>query len=176
MLRHASLQLHSARQIAGADRGLLIVSMMLPSNLKKELELREGITVWDGRTIRELLHRFPEVNEDFRKLLDARAVARGDPDQQVSVEPRAQDLIKSLVALPAGRDAWREYEELCVEILNYAFFPQLGVPAIQNRSEDGLDIMDAVYPIAGGDIFWTRSNRPAARALSSPNSKTTKIV
>ena len=46
-----------------------------------------------------------------------------------------------------------------MEILNYAFFPQLGVPSVQSRSEDGLDIRDAVFPIAGDHAFWQEIKR-----------------
>jgi len=162
VLRHASVQLNSVKQFTGAGNGLLIVSMLLPQSLKNDLEEREGITVWDARSLNELLAKHPEVERDFRLLLDAQAVARRGLEQQQPLDSRAQELITRLEALPPGKDHWRDFEDLCVEILNYALFPQLGVPAVQSRSEDGLDIRDAVFPIASNDTFWQEIKRTCA--------------
>ncbi|WP_442783887.1 restriction endonuclease [Collimonas fungivorans] len=161
VLRHASVQLNSAKRLMGAGKGLLIVSMLLPENLKSDLEKREGITVWDSRILNELLSEHPEVEQDFLVLLDAQTVARRglEQSQLQPLDSRAQELIARLEALPAGKGHWRDFEDLCVEILNYALFPQLGVPAVQSRSEDGLDIRDAVYPIASNDTFWQEVRR-----------------
>lgn len=159
VLRQAAVQLNSAKQLVGATNGLLIVSMLLPRNLKDELEAREGITVWDSRRLNDLLASHPEVERDFIFLFDAQAAARRGLEQPAPLDPRAQDLISRLEALPPGKETFREFEDLCVEILNYAFFPQLGVPSVQSRSEDGLDIRDAVFPIAGDHAFWQEIKR-----------------
>lgn len=159
VLRQAAVQLNSAKQFMGAVKGLLIVSMLLPQNLKEDIETREGIIVWDSRSLNDLLATHPEVEQDFMLLLDAQAVARRGLEQSAPLDPRAQELIARLEALLPGREAFREFEELCVEILNYAFFPQLGVPSVQSRSDDGLDIRDAVFPIAGDQTFWQEIKR-----------------
>jgi hypothetical protein len=39
-------------------------------------------------------------------------------------------------------------------MLSDIFSPQLGAPDMQSRSEDGLDIMDAVFPIRGTTAPW----------------------
>ncbi len=159
VLRQAAVQLNSAKQFTGTEKGLLIVSMLLPQNLKDDIEAREGITIWDSRYLNDLLARHPEVENDFLLLLDAQTVARRGLEQPAPLDPRAQELISRLEALPPGRDNFREFEELCVEILNYAFFPQLGVPSVQSRSDDGLDIRDAVFPITGDHAFWQEIKR-----------------
>ena len=159
VLRYAAAQLNSAKQLTGAKNGLLIVSMLLQQNLKADIEAREGITIWDSRSLNALLVNLPEVEQDFLLLLDAQAVARRGLEQPAPVDPRAQELIGRLEALPPGRKYFREFEDLCVEIMNYAFFPQLGVPSVQSRSEDGLDIRDAVFPIAGDHAFWQEIKR-----------------
>jgi hypothetical protein len=159
VLRQAAVQLNSAKQLIGAQNGLLIVSMMLPQNLKEDIEAREGITVWDSRRLNELLANHPEIERDFLVLLDAQAVARRGAEPFSPLDPRGQELISRLETLPPGRETYRQFEDLCVEILNYAFFPQLGVPAVQSRSEDGLDIRDAVFPITGNYAFWQEIKR-----------------
>ena len=153
-LRQASQQLSAARQFTGAENALLIVSMMLPQALKQELSQQERISVWDSRELNELLARSPDVQRDFQVLIDAQSLARRGTTEEAPLEPRALELTSRLEALPPGPDHWREFEELCVEILTYALFPQLGVPAVQSRSEDGLDIRDAVFPIATSVGFW----------------------
>lgn len=159
VLRQAALQLNSAKQFTGAAKGLLIVSMLLPQNLKEDIETREGISVWDSRYLSLLLAKHPEIEQDFLLLLDAQAIARRGLEQPAPLDPRAQELISRLEALPPGKETFRDFEDICVEILNYAFFPQLGVPSVQSRSEDGLDIRDAVFPITGDHAFWQEIKR-----------------
>lgn len=155
VLREASVQLNSAKQLIGANNALLIVSMLLPAELKHDLEQKEEIIVWDGRILRELLQSHPKIESDFEKLIQARHIARkGAEEQEPAIELRGQELIERLDSLPTGRSHWRQYEDLCVEILNYVFYPELGVPAVQDRSEDGLDIRDAVFPIKSSSVFW----------------------
>jgi len=54
----------------------------------------------------------------------------------------------------AAKDSWREYERICTEILTYVFTPDLSVPDIQTRSDDGLDIIDAIFPIRSNAPPW----------------------
>jgi WD40 repeat protein len=65
-------------------------------------------------------------------------------------------LLENLLQIPPGREHWRQYEDICIKILNYAFIPPLLLPKIQFKSEDGLDRLDAIYPISSGDPIWGR--------------------
>jgi hypothetical protein len=47
-------------------------------------------------------------------------------------------------------------------MLNYSLIGPFGVPTIQSRSEDNLDIRDAVYPIGSGNVFWDDLKRMCA--------------
>jgi len=47
---------------------------------------------------------------------------------------------------PVGQKGWKDYENICIDILNYLFVPPLKQPKIQSRTESGLDIRDALYP------------------------------
>lgn len=69
-------------------------------------------------------------------------------------DTRARELLERLNSLKAGKRYWKQYEDLCIEILNFAFIPALRPPKIQSRSEDGLDRRDAIYPIGHSDFFW----------------------
>jgi len=158
-LRKAAVRLRSMKELSGAANALLIVSMLLPTSLKEDLERREHIEIWDAGQLNEMLLRLPHVDRDFQSLVDARSVVRRGLERPAQLQPRASELIERLEALAPGREKSRDYEDLCVEILNYVFIPELGVPTLQSRSEDGLDIRDAVYPIDSHRPFWTELKR-----------------
>lgn len=56
------------------------------------------------------------------------------------------DLIKWLDNCPAGKKGWREFEDLCVDILKFLFVPPLVEPKIQSRTYSGINRRDAVFP------------------------------
>jgi hypothetical protein len=55
-------------------------------------------------------------------------------------------LINKLKNCPEGRAGWRDYENICTDILNHLFIPPLSDPIVQSRTESGIDIRDALYP------------------------------
>jgi len=72
-------------------------------------------------------------------------------DEELS---KVQGLIKRLDNCPEGKDGWKLYEDICIEILNYLFVPPLGEPKIQSRRESGIDIRDAIYPNRNSNENW----------------------
>jgi len=56
------------------------------------------------------------------------------------------DLLRQLEACPAGIAGWRQFEDVCVDILRYLFVPPLGEPMIEQRSFSGIDRRDAIFP------------------------------
>ena len=67
-----------------------------------------------------------------------------------------QDLISRLDACPTGKTGWREFENLCIEILTHLFVPPLKTPRIQVRTVSGVQRRDAIF-----------SNRKNADALNN---------
>lgn len=59
---------------------------------------------------------------------------------------RTGNLITKLMSCPAGVEGWKEFEDVCVEILHYLFVPPLAEPKIQPRTHSGIDRRDAVFP------------------------------
>ncbi len=159
VLRQGADQLRRSRELMSASGAILLVSMMLPINLKTELAQREGITIWDGRDVRQFLESNPEVEAEFEALLDGKSTIKIGVTDGDRLSDRAIELIQRLEGLSSGRETWRDYEDLCVEILNYTLIPPFRVPVIQSRSEDGLDVRDAVYPIGNGHSFWDEIKR-----------------
>jgi hypothetical protein len=54
--------------------------------------------------------------------------------------------VRRLEKCRAGRRYWREFEDLCTEILRYLFVPPLHEPKIQVRTYSGIDRRDAIFP------------------------------
>jgi hypothetical protein len=59
---------------------------------------------------------------------------------------KTTELINRLFACPPGKAGWREFEDVCLEVLRYLFIPPLAEPKIQVRSYSGIDRRDAVFP------------------------------
>ena len=70
---------------------------------------------------------------------------------------QVNDFIKRLNACPSGTSGWKQFEDLCVEILSYLFVPPLSKPKIQPRSYRNIDRRDAVFPNRNfkGSSNWT---------------------
>lgn len=58
----------------------------------------------------------------------------------------AEDLINRLFSCPRGQGGWREFEDVCIEILRYLFVPPLSRPRIQSRTLSGIERRDAIFP------------------------------
>ena len=57
-----------------------------------------------------------------------------------------QELIERLEVCPPGHAGWQEFENICIEILSYAFVPPLESPRVQARTISGMDRRDAAFP------------------------------
>jgi hypothetical protein len=55
-------------------------------------------------------------------------------------------LWKELEICPAGRDGWKKFEDICLNILTELFVPPLNPPIPQPRTFSGIDRRDAVFP------------------------------
>lgn len=56
------------------------------------------------------------------------------------------ELCDRLIACPAGTPGWREFEDICIDILQYLFSENLQPPMIQQRTISGSIRRDAVFP------------------------------
>lgn len=56
------------------------------------------------------------------------------------------ELIDRLASCPAGTSGWKDFEDVCIDILCYLFVPPLSEPKVQPRSYSGIDRRDAVFP------------------------------
>ena len=141
------------RQQQTAAKGLLVVSSPLTEGAKEALSLVSNLIVWDRETVLSRLALHKDLETTLAATIDSRGAFQTKVASLLGGQTsRADELSSRLMSLPCGRDHWREYERICIEILTFVFTPDLAAPDSQSRSEDGLDIVDAIFPI--------RSNRP----------------
>lgn len=66
---------------------------------------------------------------------------------------RLTEFLERLDGCPLGASGWREFEDLCIEILEYLFVPPLTRPIIQARTHSGTNRRDAVFPNRNFDNY-----------------------
>ncbi len=59
---------------------------------------------------------------------------------------KISNLISNLKSCPLGVNGWKQFEDICIEILTFLFVPPLEVPRIQIRTRSGIDRKDAIFP------------------------------
>lgn len=57
-----------------------------------------------------------------------------------------QQLIDRLFSCPKGQRGWRQFEDICIEILKFLFVPPLRTPRTQSVPRSGVERRDAVFP------------------------------
>lgn len=55
-------------------------------------------------------------------------------------------LLKALDECPVGKAGWKQFEDICTEILKYLFMPALEQPKEQARTYSGVNRRDMVFP------------------------------
>lgn len=144
------------RQQKPNAEGLLIVPWSLSSSEIEAVAQCRNIGIWDSQVLSSKLAKHKDLETLFQATIDAKgsflSKVQSFLGNTSSLTPK---LSASLRSLPCGHDDWREYERLCTEILTYVFAPELAAPDIQSRSDDGLDIIDAIFPIRSNQAPWS---------------------
>ncbi len=65
---------------------------------------------------------------------------------------KVNDFIDKLMSCPVGTAGWRQFEDICLNILCYLFIPPLSKPKVQPRTYSGIDRRDAVFPNRNFDV------------------------
>lgn len=109
--------------------------------------------------IKALLLSHPDILQIFSAMQNSKVPFSTHISSIGNPQIRSENLCAKLNAIPCGKGDWQNYEKVCTEILTYIFTPDLGPPDIQSRSDDGLDIIDAIFPIRSISPPWglTRS-------------------
>lgn len=131
----------------------LVVNQHVPLYRRAELSHdAPWLVILDAHDVETMLASNPSVHLPWKQLIEAkRVVIRGPVPPLLT----GGSLISNeLTQLPRGKEHARAFEDLVVRALNYSLGPNLDTPLIQSRSDDGLDIRDAIYPIFFANDFW----------------------
>jgi len=137
--------LYGIASVTNSSKVVLITNSAL-TRASKEFIKRIGprIVVWEGH---QLINKIRSHNELIKKYFKDYTVHESQEYELIDSElSKIQGLIKRLVECPEGKSGWKEYEDICIEIINHIFVPPLSEPKIQSRRENGIDIRDAIYP------------------------------
>ena len=140
-------QLYGVARIVKASVILLVTNSTITNSTKEFIaknikDIR--VIIWDEIFLVDLLSKYDDIWNKyfgFVPALDRTPVKIVDPELET-----INRLKNRLMDCPKGRKGWKDYESICIEILNYLFVPPLKHPKIQPRTESGLDIRDALYP------------------------------
>jgi hypothetical protein len=138
-------------------QAMLVTSGQL-SDAGRALAANGDIKVWDRQHVLALLASYPDVASSVEAVRTSRGQLRNMLEDlknpATAATSRSERVAAELKAIPAGRSHWRDYEAVGTRIMADMFSPHLGAPDLQSRSEDGLDIMDAVFPVRGTMPPW----------------------
>lgn len=118
-----------------------------------------------GLTLEEGAYYYlnPSRKRDGRESVDARSrkfhIFKSDLYASITGKLSTEQgsrLKEKLFKCPSGRDSWRHYEDICMEILTYLFVPPLERPRFQPRTEGGLLRRDALFANNVERGFWNR--------------------
>ncbi|GLU37401.1 restriction endonuclease [Pseudomonas sp. NBRC 100443] len=156
---------------AHAMKGMLIVSCILPPELREVLEQKFSVTFVDRVDLRIWASATPVLAEELDALLETdpsvlqvtASHRRSDPllmsksIREVPVPPQdtlGTQLCQELRGIKKGKSAWAEYERACAKILKYLFPNDLHGWHLQKRTDDGLNRFDFVCRIRPTTEFW----------------------
>jgi hypothetical protein len=148
-------KLSNAAKSLNADTILLVTNSLL-TNVARDFIANNikdlNVFVWDSTVLLDLLNKHEEIRNKYFEPLPIKEDASTNLPDLESI--KVSNMISKLIECPEGREGWKEYENICIEILNYLFVPPLKEPTIQSRTESGLDVRDALYPNRGLSHNW----------------------
>jgi len=111
-----------------------------------------NVLVWDETILLDLLTKYDDIRI---KYFTTHLILKDDNVTIFDAElTKINKMILELKDCPEGKEGWKDYEDICIDILNYLFVPPLIKPTKQSRTESGLDIRDAIYPNRCDHIDW----------------------
>lgn len=155
---------------AQALKGMLVVSCVLPPELREALEQKFSITFVDRVDLRNWAAALPKLTEELDALIEsdpsitpASPATWGDPRRYSKPlgefpappkDTRGTELCQELKGIKRGKEAWRQYETVCAKILRYLFPNDLHGWHSQKRTDDGLNRFDFVCRVRPTTEFW----------------------
>lgn len=155
---------------AQAQKGMLIVSCILPAELRDTLEKKFPITFIDQVDLKVWCKSYPVLAEELDALLESSprelqvtheirgkltGSSRSLGDLPLLIhDTRGTELCQELKGTKLGKRSWKQYEEVCEKILKYLFQNDLHGWHSQKRTDDGLNRYDYVCRVRPTTEFW----------------------
>lgn len=143
----------------GLEKGILVTTGFVTWPAEKAADQYDRIFIWDGNSLANFILRRRLLRESLLKPL---LLGAGDRLQElpafVSVPSEGDMLAQRLKALPSGLEHYEEYQNLCVEILQFLFAQSFRrfIVHTQVRTVGGHEIRDALVPNRPLKEFWRR--------------------
>jgi hypothetical protein len=163
----AATLLVAGRQLE-TQRGMLVVSSIVPPALRGSFEERFGLALADRSDVLAWAADASGLSDELDGLLEIPPDSRLDvaispapaserrlvPSQPIQPNTDGDQLCATLKAISKGKAGWRVYEEHCERILKYLFPADLSGWHKQKRTDDGLNRFDYVCRIRPTTEFW----------------------
>jgi len=142
-------------------RTIIISSTIIPDVVKKKYEKDKDIFLMDINSFFQLIRRnaigFNIINtEEIIKDIIYPFLKAKLKNKEVDIRIyQAQKLLLKLKKCPKGIKGWRQFEDICVNIIDFVFrdsFRNFKIKS-QSRTYNNIDIRDAIVQNTGKD-FW----------------------
>lgn len=166
----AAVRVASNGVAAQAQKGMLVVSCILPAELREALEQKFSITFVDQVDLRIWCKTHPDLVDELDALLEvspsepqATRPTRNEPTRLSKPlggvptqhrDTRGTELCQELKNIKKGKSSWSQYEKVCEKILKYLFANDLHGWHSQKRTDDGLNRYDYVCRVRPTTEFW----------------------
>jgi HJR/Mrr/RecB family endonuclease len=113
-------QLYAISTIEKVNKVLLITNSELTKASRDFLNsTTPNITVWEGHELIRKLFSYPDL---VKKYFPQNKSSKDEPIKLIDEElENVQVLIRRLDDCPEGIDGWKNYEDICIDVLNYLF-------------------------------------------------------
>lgn len=139
-----------------ADKALLVTSGNLTSAAKEYISgfnsvSKDRIEIWDRDKLIDLISQFPDIQRRYEGIISRFPLSLSAPQK-----PYQTRLHERLTKCQPGRPQWREFEQVCVDILTEVFVPPLKLSrdGEQLRTLSGLERRDALFGLRGVKDGW----------------------
>lgn len=152
------------------DKGMLVVSSYLPSDIRLFLEDKYKIVFVDQIDLRNFASAKPSLIDELDALLElgpefvekksSNKPALRNSSVKLSeasnpqVDRKGTDLCEELKSLKTGKSTWSKYEDICERILKYLFPNDLQGWHKQKSTDDGANRYDFVCRVRPNTEYW----------------------
>ena len=143
---------------------VLAVANIVSKEIKEVCKSEYGINIWDAKNLLWLFREFIKIENEFIAFLNysTEIVEPEKPEPYIfgEIEKKSEDesLKEKLLQIKPGVEQYKQYEEVCIEILKYILGDYLTLWYTQENTDNGMYRFDLCCKIKTGanqDFFDT---------------------